>query len=113
MAEKEKRKHERINSVNLLNYIYLDEDFKEESQGMGRTLNISEAGLSLETNQPFKAEREVSLNISLAEQILSINGTVVYTRRNESGLSKSGIKFKNINEDELNVLKSHIQSSQV
>jgi c-di-GMP-binding flagellar brake protein YcgR len=113
MVEKEKRTHTRVNSVNLLNYIYFDEDLKEESQGMGRTLNISETGLLLETNWPFKVEREVSLNISLEEQILSINGSVIYTNKDESGLSKSGIRFNNISDDELNVLKSHIQSSQI
>jgi hypothetical protein len=113
MTEKEKRKHIRVNSINLLNYVYFDENLKEEFQGMGRTLNVSEAGLLLETNSLFKTEREVSINIGLEEEILSINGIVIFTAQNKSGLPKAGIKFKSIGDDELDILKNHIQTFQI
>jgi hypothetical protein len=113
MTDKEKRKHIRVNSVNLLNYVYFDRDLKKESQGMGRTLNVSEAGLLLETNSAFEAKREVSINIGLEEEILSISGIVIFTTPNESGFSKTGIQFKDISADELDILKHHIQSFQL
>ena len=111
MFEKEKRNHIRINSINLLNYVYFDEDMKEESQGMGRTLNVSEAGLMLETNRSFKVNREVSLNIGLEEELLSINGTVIFTNSDASGLSNSGIQFRSLSENELDRLKDYIEAS--
>jgi len=113
MTEKEKRKHIRVNSINLLNFVYFDENLKEEFQGMGRTLNVSEAGLLLETNSLFKTKREVSINIGLEEEILSINGIVIFTARNKSGLPKAGIKFKSISDNELDILKNHIQTFQI
>ena len=39
MPTKEKRKHARINSLNL-SYVCLDENNKIIKQGMGRTLNV-------------------------------------------------------------------------
>lgn len=113
MVEKEKRRYIRVDSINLLNFIYFDENLKEESQGMGRTLNLSEAGLLLETNSLFKVKRELSLNIGLKEKVLSINGTVIFSDNSESGLRKSGIKFAGIGADELDTLKRHIQTSHV
>lgn len=113
MVEKEKRRHIRVDSINLLNFVYFDEDSKEESQGMGRTLNVSEAGLLLETNLSFQTKRELSLNIGFEEEIISINGTVVFTDSSESGLCKSGIQFSDINKNELDALKKHIQTSHI
>ena len=48
-----KRKHARYDSLNLLTYVCVDSDGKEWNQGMGRTLNISESGLQLETHEPI------------------------------------------------------------
>jgi hypothetical protein len=52
MTSENKRKHERIQSLNL-SYICLDEDANIIKQGMGRTLNISESGILLETHFPM------------------------------------------------------------
>lgn len=112
MVEKEKRKHTRVDNVNLLNYVYFNEESKEESQGMGRTLNVSEAGLLLETSSSLDIKREVSMNIGLEEEILSINGTVVFSNSSKTGLSKSGIQFTSIGKDELDILKNHLQAYQ-
>lgn len=112
MFEKEKRNHTRVNSINLLNYVCFDEEMNEEYQGMGRTLNVSEAGLLLETNRSFKVNREVSLNIGLEEELLSINGTVIFTNTDASGFSNSGIQFSNLNEAESNRLKDFISAYQ-
>lgn len=112
MTGKEKRQHVRVNSVNLLNYVYYDDNNQEEShQGMGRTLNLSEAGLLLETNSTLDEDVEVSLNIGLAENILSLRGKVIYSDVDASGFSKSGIHFENIGVNEFIALKNHIQLS--
>ena len=62
MTSENKRKHERIQSLNL-SYICLDEDNNIVKQGMGRTLNISESGILLETHFPidmiYKLRKEI------------------------------------------------------
>jgi hypothetical protein len=108
MACKENRKHVRVDSINLLNYEYFGEDREKESQGMGRSLNLSEAGLLLETASPLRENLELSINIGLKEEILSINGRVIYSESGGMGLSKSGVHFENVGLNEFQALKSHI-----
>jgi hypothetical protein len=45
MDTQEKRKHARFNSLNL-SYVCLDENNQVIKQGMGRTLNVSESGIT-------------------------------------------------------------------
>ena len=58
MNSEDKRKHERIRSLNL-SYICLDEEKNIVKQGMGRTLNLSESGLLLETHFPIESRHIV------------------------------------------------------
>ena len=64
MTSENKRKHERIQSLNL-SYICLDEDNNIVKQGMGRSLNISESGILLETHFPIEPNHTIQLTISL------------------------------------------------
>ncbi len=73
MTSENKRKHERIESLNL-SYICLDEDENIVKQGMGRTLNISESGMLLETHFPIESKHTLRLTISLEEDLLDIKG---------------------------------------
>jgi len=41
MKKDKQRKHERIDSLNLLNYTGFDKNGEKTLQGMGRTLNVS------------------------------------------------------------------------
>ena len=69
MASENKRKYQRIRSLNL-SYICLDENNNIVKQGMGRTLNISESGILLETHFPIESEYSVLLTIALKEDLL-------------------------------------------
>ena len=66
MTLKNKRKHQRFASLNL-SYVCLDENNNVVTQGMGRTLNISESGILLETNFPIELKYLVLLTIGLEE----------------------------------------------
>ncbi len=65
MAMDNKRTNQRVKSSNLLSYICLDEKNNEMMQGMGRTLNVSESGIMLETHVPIDPHYIVSLTIAL------------------------------------------------
>ena len=71
MTTENKRKHPRIPSLNL-SYICLDENNNIVKQGMGRTLNISESGILLETHFPIESEYLVLMTIALKEDLLEI-----------------------------------------
>ena len=107
MTSDNKRKHERIQSLNL-SYICLDEDKNIIKQGMGRTLNISESGILLETHFPIEPEHTVQLTISLEENLLDIKGKPVHVRSIDGGKYQIGIEFIDLKPDAADILKEFI-----
>ena len=108
MTTIENRKSPRINSYNLLAYVCLDENNDPKRQGMGRTLNVSEGGILLETHAPIDPQYIVSLTISLEDEIMDIKGKVVYNKERDDGKSESGIQFIEIDESKIRVLKQYV-----
>jgi c-di-GMP-binding flagellar brake protein YcgR len=107
MNSDNKRKHERIQSLNL-SYICLDEDKNIVKQGMGRTLNISESGILLETHFPIETTHDLQLTISLEEDLLDIQGKPVHIRSNKKGKYEIGIQFVDLDENSAKILKRFI-----
>ena len=56
MMTLEKRIKPRADSHNILSYVCLDEENEIVEQGMGRTLNVSEGGILLETHDSIDLE---------------------------------------------------------
>jgi c-di-GMP-binding flagellar brake protein YcgR len=106
--EKQKRRHDRIGSLNLLNYVCLDENNEEVNQGMGRTLNVSQGGILLETHISIDKRHIISISIGLEDETVDIEGKVVYHRNSKEGKFESGIEFKGINEKSLKILNQYI-----
>ena len=106
----ENRKHKRIHSTNLLNYVCLDEKGEAFAQGMGRTLNVSESGILLEIHAALPPQTLLSLTIGMEEQIIDIQGTAVYSKLNADGSYETGIEFIDIEAAELAVLQKYIQA---
>ena len=112
MTTENKRKHERIRSLNL-SYICLDEANNIIKQGMGRTLNISESGMLLETHFQIEPEHIVRLPISLEEDLLDIKGKPVHIRTNQEGKYEIGIEFFEFDQNSIEVLKNFISEGGV
>jgi len=108
MPTEEKRKHARVTSLNL-SYFCLDKNDEIVKQGMGRTLNVSESGILLETAFPIDSGHTVLLNIGLEEDIVDIKGKPIHTKKNDQGLHEVGIQFLKINETTRKTLKKYIQ----
>ena len=106
----EHRKHKRIHSTNLLNYVCLNEGGDAFAQGMGRTLNVSASGILLETHAPLDPETTVSLTIGMEEEIIDIKGKAVYSQKNDAGSYETGIEFTDVQAAELTVLQKFIQA---
>jgi len=108
----EKRKHQRIASLNLLHI----EVFKEDrliKQGTGRTLNISESGILLEIHFPIVDSDNVliKLTIGLKEDLLEIKGKSVRYLQTESGIFQIGIVFDEITDNAAYmILKGYIEA---
>jgi hypothetical protein len=107
MTYDNKRKHQRIPSLNL-SYICLDENNNIIKQGMGRTLNISESGILLETHFPIEPQYLVLMTIALEEDLLEIKGKPIHSRSNETGEFEIGIEFLEPDRDSIRLLENFI-----
>ncbi len=110
MTSENKRQHERIYSLNL-SYICLDENNNIVKQGMGRTLNISESGILLETHFPVESEHIIRLTISLEEDLLDIKGKPIHVRSEDGGKYQIGIKFLDLDQNAIDLIKKFINES--
>jgi len=110
MTSDNKRKHERIHSLNL-SYICLDEDENVVKQGMGRTLNISESGILLETHFTIEPNHVVQLTISLEEDLLDLKGKPVHVRSSGEGKYEIGIQFVDLDQNASKILKKFVSGS--
>jgi len=103
-----KRRHARYDSLNLLSYVCIDSEGKEWNQGMGRTLNISESGLQLETHEPIDTKYVLLISVGIEDEVVDIKGVGVYANRGEKGMFESGIEFSEVKQDALVVLRKYI-----
>jgi c-di-GMP-binding flagellar brake protein YcgR len=110
MATEEKRKFYRVDTLNLLNYTVYDSTEQVIMQGMGRTLNVSETGILLETHVALKTGHSVRLTIGLAEDLIEIEGSVVYSKPGRENRYESGIQFTRIDDSGKENLTAFIQA---
>jgi len=108
MTTKDHRKHLRIDSLNLLHYTCMDHHNQKVGQGMGRTLDVSESGIRLETHAPLEAEQFVALTIGFEDDTIQIQGQVIHVQPNPNGRFEAGINFFDIGKAELAILKQYI-----
>jgi c-di-GMP-binding flagellar brake protein YcgR len=111
MATEEKRKHARISSLNL-SYVCLDENNQIIKQGMGRSLNVSESGILLETHFPIDNQQTVILTLGLEEDLIDIKGRPVHSRTNDEGKYEVGIEFLESDAKASKALKKFITAFQ-
>jgi hypothetical protein len=93
MKAQNRRRYERIDSVNMINYTQLNASMQRTGQGMGRTLNISEAGMLMETPTPIIPDHQLSINIGLAGELVYFRGKVAYTQSERRGQHFTGVRF--------------------
>ena len=93
MANEDKRRFPRFNSLNL-SYVLVDGAGDEvERQTMGRTLDVSEVGMRLETHLPVEVGREMLLSVGLEDEVLDIRGRVIHSSQNKEGKNELGVEF--------------------
>ena len=110
MDEGKRRKHERKDSLNLIDYVVLGPEGKPISRRMGRTLNVSVGGILLETHHPLKQGQSVVITIALEEDMVEINGQVVYVKPCEEKLFCSGIEFAEIDKEGERIVNKYIKA---
>ena len=104
----EKRKHLRVNALNL-SHVAVDDKETIVKQAIGRTLNVSESGILLETHFPIESDQNVELTLGFEENLVNLRGKVVHLLNGETGKFEMGIQFTDIDEDATGVIKDFIE----
>ena len=108
MTEIQNRKHPRFDSLNLLEYVVVDEDGNPSRSGMGRTLNVSEGGILLETTEAFETGRLLWVSIGIENDLVEVEGTVVHGTATTPGRFRTGLEFRNVDKDGQRVLDRYL-----
>ena len=93
MDAKDRRKHVRVETNNLVSYDSIDEDNKILFNSMGRAVNVSRSGMLLETARFIDAEYVAISTVDLNNNLIKLKGQLIYCRKADSGLYQSGILF--------------------
>jgi len=107
-SPKERRRHTRINSLNLVSYVCIGEDNQVVRQAMGRTLDVTEGGMLLETHVPMEPRHTVSLTMGVKDDLVDVRGKVVHCRPARAGRFQSGVQFTKMEKPSLQILKRFI-----
>ena len=108
MVENERRKNSRKKSLNLVDYVLLDDEGRPISRGMGRTRNVGEAGLLLETRTALEVGQRVLITVGLEDYMVELKGRVVYTTPSDDKGYRAGIEFFEIDQAAREVLRPYI-----
>ncbi len=104
----EKRKHHRINALNL-SHVAVDDREESVKQAIGRTLNVSETGILLETHFPIESDQNVELTLGFEEDLVNLKGKVIHLLNGETGKFEMGIQFTDIDNQAVDVIRDFIQ----
>ena len=109
MSTNEKRQRHRINSLNLISYSCIDATENVVAQGMGRTLNVSEDGILLETHVSIDPEYTIELAIGLEDELINIKGSIIFTRPGKDEKYQTGIEFVDTDNATTEILIKYIR----
>lgn len=93
----EKRKHPRVDITNLISYRCLDGSGNLKQEGRGKSINISQGGILIETHDPFEWQDILLLSIDIEDESVNIKGKVVYCNASNFGKYRTGIQFLETN----------------
>jgi hypothetical protein len=107
--EHERRHYIRPESLNLLDYLVVDEQGRQGEYSMARTINVSEGGILMETHLPLPLGQQVMITLGLEENLINIMGRIVYSAH-VSGRHQNGIEFFHLTDKDKKILTTYIKA---
>ncbi len=94
----ERRRFPRLDSSHLISYTHYDETDTPDAMGMGKTLDLSQGGVTIQTHASFPAGTGLELVIAIEERLIKAKGRVIHSRQVEEELFDVGVCFTEIDE---------------
>ena len=114
MQDLKRRKFERSRSLNLVDYVIIGEDGSHLSRSMGRTRNVSEGGLLLETHRPLTEGQTVLITLGLKDDMAQLQGRIMHQEPPASFSDDTrfcaGVKFTSMSKQDREALKRYIHA---
>lgn len=105
--ENERRETNRPESLNLLDYVVVDEQGRLGEYGMGRTLNVSKGGILMEAHLALLKGQRVMITLELKNSLVNITGKIVYVAY-ENKMYRYGIEFSHLSDDDQRLLNAYV-----
>lgn len=93
LGREEKRRYHRAKTRNLITYDCIEAGGMSSEHGMGKTLDIGQGGILVETANPISCRFVLLTTADSKEEVIHIKGEVVYSRRQSPDTFHSGIHF--------------------
>lgn len=109
MTPTEHRHSIRKNSLHLLDYLIIDQNGLQTTYSMGRTLDVSENGLKLETTQKISKGDTLLITVGLEDDLVDLRGEVVHTEVLDERYI-TGIEFRDISTEGRRIFKKYAEA---
>jgi len=87
-----------VNTINLISHVTIDETGRWIFQGLSRAIDISRAGILLETAYPIESGRISMMTVDMDSNLIEIKGELRHCSKSDTAMYHSGIKFIGANE---------------
>jgi len=104
----ERRRFIRPEALNLLDYLVVDEQGRQGEYSMGRTLNVSEGGILMETHIPLPIGQQVMITLGLEDGLVDVMGRIVYATY-KAGRHQNGIEFFHVADNDKRTLDRYVE----
>lgn len=95
----ERRKFPRVRTDNPITYAMINEKGTKIGQGIGRSANVSQSGILLETCEYIGSKYIFLVSTDLKDNLVEIVGKVVFSREVSKSVFNTGIHFMGEHED--------------
>ncbi|GAB4340886.1 MAG: hypothetical protein Kow0089_14900 [Desulfobulbaceae bacterium] len=110
MSSSERRRYIRPESLNLLDYIVVDEQGVQGEYSMGRTLNISIGGILMETHIKLQPGQQVMISIGLEDELVDVMGRIVHSTMHNDGMYHNGIEFFHASAEDRRIINRYVEA---
>ncbi len=104
----ERRNFIRPESLNLLDYLVIDEQGRQGEYSMGRTLNVSKGGILMETHIPLPPGQQIMITLGLQNELIDVMGKIVYCTY-DAGRNQNGIEFFHVADEDRVILNRYVK----
>jgi Tfp pilus assembly protein PilZ len=110
MSGIENRSSTRRDTLNLLDYVLVDESGREIDRAMARTLNVSEKGILLETHVPLAMGQQLLITIGLRNNLFEFRGRVAHCKSCTTESHLAGVEFVDVRPEGMAILRDFLKA---